>query len=155
MSVKIKYPNVSQWIHLSTIRICATIKYTVIWGTTWIFFFFLFQLHKALATFIYSIKVKTAQCFGFIISHRQSLIFLIYLIHIPALWFSLFWCVTYIYKKRQTRINLIDAGSYETHIHTQTHLHTYKLTWFMLAESDVETFTLSSTKEPKRLNFGN
>lgn len=67
MSIEIKYPNVSQWIILSTIVFCATIKYTLIWGTTCNFYlpFFLFQLHKALATFIYSIKVKTAQCFCF------------------------------------------------------------------------------------------
>lgn len=45
---------------------CATIKYTLIRGTN-CNFPFCFQLHKALATFIYSIKIKTAQCFGIIV----------------------------------------------------------------------------------------
>lgn len=38
-----------------------------------------------------------------------------------------------------------------THAHTGIQTHTQS----MLAESDVETSTLSSTKEPKRLHFGN
>lgn len=42
MSIKIKYPNVSQWIILSTIAFCATIKYTLIWGTTCNFYLFIF-----------------------------------------------------------------------------------------------------------------
>lgn len=46
-----------------------------------------------------------------------------------------------------------------THIHahkrtTHTYINTQTHTEYMLAESNVKTSTVSSTKEPKRLHFG-
>lgn len=66
----------------------------------------------------------------------------------PALWFSLFWCVTYKKNKRLTRKKINWCWLLQnTHRNIQTH------TQSMLAGSDVEITTRSSTKEPKKITL--